>query len=165
MLESHIASLIQAIADKPIPEKVWPTSVGAWIAVLVSGGLLIDRIRNRGKREGVDESTLNGMGSRIEKVEKGQERMEGQFSEHQRSVDRVLHEHGQLLTQIGQAKNSSDRCLDDMQKFTIDIGSKIDQLRREVVDQVGGIKVSLEAVKTEVRLRAEFEERGRESDR
>jgi hypothetical protein len=161
VLETHIASLIQAVADKPIPDKVWPTSVGAWIAVFLSGGLLIDRIKNRGKKEGIDETALNGIGSRVEKVEKAQERMDGQFQEHQRSVDRVLGEHGNLLTALGKAERSSERCLDDMQKFTIDIGSKIDNLRREVVEQVSDIKVSLEGVKTEVRLRAEFEERER----
>lgn len=165
MLATHIASFVQAVTTTSVVDRLLPSNLGALLAMLISAGLLIDRIKNRGKKEGVDESTLNGMGTRIGKVEESQKRMEGQFTEHQRSVDRVLHEHGQLLTAIGQAKNASDRCLDDMQKFTIDIGSKIDGMRRELVDQVSGIKVSLEAVKTEVRLRAEFEERERESER
>lgn len=165
MLETHIASLIQAVADKPLPDRVWPTSVGAWVAVVVSGGLLFDRIKNRGKKEGIDESVLNGMGERVQKVETAQTALEGRFLEHQRSVDRLIDQHSQLLNQIGKAEKSSERCFDDMQKFTIDIGSKIDNLRREVVDQVGAIKVSLAEVKTEVNLRAKFDERERENER
>jgi hypothetical protein len=105
-------------------------------------------------------------------VEQNHERLEGQFLEHQRTVDRILAQNGQLLTEIGRAERSAGQCREDTERYTLEIGSKVDTLRREVLAEVGGarrefteqtgtINVELGKLATEVRLRAEFDARDR----
>lgn len=153
-------------------ESFLPTSLVGALGVLVSGGLLVDRIKNRGRKEGVSEGALNGMGERVGKVEANHKTLEGQFTEHQRSVDRVLVQNDNLLREIGKADRSVTQCRDDTERFSIDIGTKVDTMRRDVLASVentrrdldakiGDLNVAVEGVKTEVRLRAEFDDQRR----
>lgn len=162
----HVLSalLAQGIEPKFGIETALPTSIAGWLGVTLSIGLVIDRIRNRGKREGVDEAQLNGLGERVKTVEANHERLEGQFIEHQRTVDRVLTANAQLLTEIGRAERASSLCREDTERYTLEIGSKVDTLRREVLAEVGTLNTSVARLETEVRLRAEFDARERDRE-
>lgn len=162
--------ILQDTASRFGIESILPSSVLGWLSVVTAGGLLIDRIRNRGKKEGVDEATINGLGARVRDVETNHERLEGQFLEHQRTVDRILAQNGQLLTEIGRAERSAGQCREDTERYTLEIGSKVDTLRREVLAELGSartdfsertgkIEVDIGKLTTEVKLRAEFDAR------
>lgn len=156
-----VALLAQSTAEKVGLESWVPNNLVGVLTAISVGGLLIEKLVNRGKKQGVDESTVNGMGLRITKVEADNKRLEGQFAEHQRSVDRVLLQNEGLLKEIGKAENAAARCGDDMERYTIQVGTKVDEMRRELSGKIGDLTVQLEGVKTEVRLRAQFEERDR----
>jgi hypothetical protein len=154
-------AIVQSTAEKVGLESWVPNNLVGVLTAISVGGLLIEKLVNRGKKQGVDESTVNGMGVRITKVEADNKRLEGQFQEHQRSVDRVLLQNEGLLKEIGKAENAASRCGDDMERYTIQVGAKVDDMRRELSGKIGDLTVQLEGVKTEVRLRAQFEERDR----
>ena len=138
-----IALQADTVGDRFGIESILPTSVGGWLAIFTAAGLLIDRIRNRGKKEGVDEATVNGLGSRVHDVELVVERIEGQFLEHQHTVDRVLFSNENLLKEIGKADRSVVQCREDTEKFAIEIGSKVDAMRRDVLSEVGATRKDL----------------------
>ena len=166
-----VSLMLQDASAKMVGLESWlPTSLGGWLAVLTAGGLLIDRIKNRGKKDAVDETTLNGLGDRVTKTEHKFDRLDGQFTEHQRAVDRVLVQNENLLREIGKSERSVQQCHDDTEKFSIELGTKVDTMRRDVLaevrqtrdeltEKIGTLEVGLESVKTEVRLRAEFDSR------
>ena len=169
-----VALIAQGVETNLGIESFLPTSVIGWLGILTSLSLVIDRIWNRGKKEGVSETTINDFGQRVKAVESNHERLEGQFIEHQRTVDRVLVANENLLKEIGRAERASMTAREDSEKFTLDIGSKVDALRRDVLAEVGSarrefsaqtgaIEVALGKLETEVRLRAEFEAREREA--
>lgn len=170
-----VALIAQSIETNLGLESFLPTSVLGWLGILTTVGLVIDRVWNRGKKEGVSEETINGIGLRVKAVESNHERLEGQFIEHQRTVDRVLVANENLLKEIGRAERASMTAREDSEKFTIDIGSKVDALRRDVLAEVGdarrefsaqagAMEVALGKLETEVRLRAEFEARERNQE-
>ena len=140
-------------------DRILPTNLGALLAMLISAGLLIDRVKNRGKKEGVDEATVNGLGVRISKTETNIDRLFGQFAEHQRTVDRVLGANENLLKEIGHAEKGASQCREDYERFTIEIGTKVDDMRRELSGKIGELAIQLKGVETEVKLRAQFDER------
>ena len=160
-----VLAFAQGIEPRLGIESFLPTSVVGWLGTITTAALLIDRIRNRGKKEGVDETQLNGLGERVKAVESNHGRLEGQFIEHQRTVDRVLTANAQLLTEIGRAERASSLCREDTERYTLEIGSKVDTLRREVLAEVGTLNTSVAKLETEVRLRAEFDARERDRDR
>lgn len=148
--------MTQAAAAKTTADQFLP-----YLNTIAVAAILLDRIKNRGKKEGVDETTVNDFGARVGKVEAANKVFEGQFSEHQRQLAEVLAQNGQLLREIGHAEKGADQCREDTEKFAINIGVKVDEMRRELSGKIGDLTVQLEGVKTEVRLRAQFGERDR----
>lgn len=168
----YAIAVLQSAAEKVGLEGWVPNNLVGVLTAISVGGLLVEKLVNRGKKQGVDESTVNGLGSRITNVEQNHTKLEGQFAEHQRSVDRVLVQNEGILREIGKAERSVTQCQDDTEKFSIEIGGKVDTMRRDVMaelqaarrefaERTGKIEVGLAEVKREVELRAEFENRER----
>lgn len=168
-----LALLLSAIQDaegRKLVESILPTSLIGWLTTI---GLVVsvgERIWNRGKHQGVSEQTVNGMGVRVKAIEDGYARLEGQFTEHQRSVDRVLGQNEHLIKELGKAERGTDQCREDTEKFSIEIGSKVDTMRRDVLQELretreefgsraGALEVNIGVLTREVQLRAEFNAR------
>lgn len=161
---------IQETDGKKLVESFLPTSVVGWLTTI---GLILsvaERIWNRGKKQGVSEETVNGMGLRVKAVEEKNKMLEGRFEEHQRSVDRILVQNEHLIKELGKAERGTDQCREDTERFTIEIGSKVDSMRRDVMaelstsrrefgERAGALEVAVGVLTREVQLRAEFEER------
>lgn len=162
--------LLQSSAEKIGLEGWLPTTATGWITTVGFIGLLGKEIWKRGQKEAVSEAAFNGMGARVTAAEKKNEQLFGQFQEHQRTVDRILLSNEKLLLEIGHAERSAQQCRDDTDRYTIEIGSKVDTLRREVLaelretreefgDRAGKLEVDIATLTREVKLRAEFDDR------
>lgn len=129
MLEHHIAALVQAITQ---PTDKWPSSVLDWAALLVSGGLLVDRLWKRGKKEGVDESTVNGIGARVAVVESGNTSAHTQIDELVRRADATDYQMIGVTRDITRLDTKVDQMLNQGTENKIEIISEFQRIAGEV---------------------------------
>jgi hypothetical protein len=171
-----LALFLQSSATRVGLDSWLPNTATGWITTIGFLGLLGKEIWKRGQKEAVSEETINGMGARIEAVERSNSQLVGQFQEHQRTVDRILASNEKLLVEIGHAEKGAAQCREDTEKYTLEIGSKVDTLRREILaelreareelsNRTGNMEVKVGELATEVRLRAEFDARDNQRER
>ena len=131
MLEHPIAAIAQAIGQGS-EDKIWPSSIASWIAVLVSGGLLLDRLWNRGKKEGVDESTLNGIGARVSVVESSSTSAHTRIDELVRRADAKDIEIRGVTADIARLEAKVDQTLNQGVENKLEIISEFQRIAGEV---------------------------------
>jgi hypothetical protein len=131
VLEHTIAALVQAITQR-VEDRIWPTSAAGWIAVVVSGGLLLDRLWNRGKKEGVDESTLNGIGARVGVVETSSTSAHTRIDELVRRADAKDVEIRGVTADIARLEAKVDQTLNQGTENKLEIISEFQRIAGEV---------------------------------
>lgn len=120
----------QAPATVPLspPAAVWPTTVAGWVALAAGGIALLAALYTHAK----NLANLNGMGRRLEKIEEAEERRTQQAADLVRMVERCTDAQVSLAERVAEAKKAADSCDDRARDHSIEIGAKIDDLRKEV---------------------------------
>jgi hypothetical protein len=131
VLEHPIAAIAQAITQAP-QDRVWPASIAEWIAIVVSGGLLLDRLWNRGHKEGVDEQTLNGIGSRVTVVESSSTSAHTRIDELVRRADAKDIEIRGVTADIGRLEAKVDQTLNQGTENKLEIISEFQRIAGEI---------------------------------
>lgn len=129
----------------------WPVSIGGWVALF--GGIFSVGAVVLGWGKLLEK--LNGYGGRLQEVEKAQEESRGHRQALQRQVDRILDQHETMISQLGEAKRSSERCNEETQDMAISIGSKIDEMRRDVNTMNLQLSQRIKAVETVLKLKGD----------
>lgn len=128
---------------------IWPATIAGWVALLASmaalGGLLIGT--------GKTIQRLNGYGDRLSRVENSQEEIKGAMATLQQVSANLLAAQGQLLEKIGDAKRHADECQTITRDLGIDLGSKMDELRRTLDRNERDIALQMRELTTELRTR------------
>jgi hypothetical protein len=136
----------------PEPSAVWPTTVAGWFTlggvIIGVGGTIIGSFITYGKFL----AKLNGFGERVGLVEKEQSAAKERDELLARTMERMTYAQEQLFKEIGEAKQQSGGCVTDMQDFSLAIGSKIDEFRREFNAEMRHAGERLQAVETEIKL-------------
>jgi hypothetical protein len=132
---------VQAITQ---PTEKWPSSVVDWTALVVSGGLLLDRLWNRSKKEGVDEATLNGIGARVAVVESGSVSAHARIDELVRRADAKDVEVRGVTADIARLEAKVDQTLNQGTENKIEIISEFQRIAGEVRDGFHLLDVKVE---------------------
>jgi hypothetical protein len=129
----------------------WPATVTGWATLVIAIGGVISGIVASVKFL----ATLDGFGRRLTDVEKAQEKAEGEHSAMQRQLDRVLNQHDSMISQLGEAKRSAEKCGEDTLESHTLIGNKVEELRREISTMNLNLSQRLIAVETVLKLKGE----------
>lgn len=128
----------------PVTASGWVALLGAVFssgAVVLGWGKLLEK--------------LNGYGERLSDVERAQNESLGHRTAMQRQIDRILDQHETLISLLGEAKRSSEKCSEETQDVAINIGSKIDTVSREVNGMNLQLSQRIKAVETILRIKGE----------
>jgi hypothetical protein len=131
----------------PSPEGFWPTTVVGWITVVGFLAGLVSGLWAYAKFL----AHLNGLGTRVDIVEKHQAAAEERDETLSRAMDRVTQAQDHLLEKIGAAERQSSRCSEDMEQYTREVGSQIHELTkliqhegREAGERLKGVETKLD---------------------
>lgn len=127
---------------------VWPATATGWASLLVATAALVSILY--GYAKGI--AKLNGYGERLQRQEGKVERLSAQATEFERQVARVTDAQERLLDRIGAAERSAEGCNANVTNFGIEIGSKVDDLRRTMEREARSAGERLVAVETKLDL-------------
>lgn len=125
-----------------------PITVTGVMAFLLSLAALLSIIY--GYAKGL--ARLNGYGERLNQHKVTMETFRAQATEFERQVQRVTVAQEQLLREIAAAQKTAEGCGAQMQDFAIQIGSKIDEMRRESRNEARETGERLASLETAVRM-------------
>lgn len=128
--------------------QIWPVSVAGWatlvLAVIGLAGALYSYAKTM--------VHLNGLGERVTAVENRQERSEEREQQILRSIDKVTAAQDGLLKELGRAQAGAVTCSEEMEKYAIDVGAKVDELAKSVAREARAAGERLQALETELSL-------------
>ena len=128
---ANFASLIQVLAQTT-EDKIWPTSIAGWVPTIGLGALVFDRLWNRGKKEGVDEGTLNGIGARVTVVEASFTRADARLDELERRADKSDLEMRAAVGDISRLEAKVDQMLSQGTENKLEIIGEFQRIATEV---------------------------------
>lgn len=128
--------------------QVWPVTVAGWVTLTLAVLGLIGALYSYAKTM----VHLNGLGERVTAVENRQTRAEEREQQILRAIDKMTTAQDELLKEVGRAHASAATCSKEMEEYAIDVGAKVDELRRIVNDEGRKAGERLQAVETELRL-------------
>lgn len=124
-------ALIQAPASPAAPSPpltVLPTSVAGWLGIIGTFGLAVGAVLAWGRWV----EHLNGLGKRVEKTEQAEERRMQQATDLVRMVERCADTQTSLVERVAEARKAAEACDDKARDHSLELGVKIDDLRKEV---------------------------------
>jgi biopolymer transport protein ExbB/TolQ len=131
----------------PATEAFWPTTVVGWITVVGFLAGLVSGLWAYAKFL----AHLNGLGARVDAVEKEQTAAKERDENLSRAMERMTRAQEQLLEKLGAAEHKSDRCSEDMEQYTREVGSQIHELTkliqhegREAGERLKGVETKLD---------------------
>lgn len=131
---------------------VWPVTVAGWFTlvglVISFGGTIVGSFIAYGKFL----AKLNGFGERVSVMEREQAAAKERDETLSRTMERMTYAQEQLFKEIGEAKQQAGGCVTEMQEYSLVVGSKIDEFRREFNQEMRHGGERLQAVETEIRL-------------
>jgi biopolymer transport protein ExbB/TolQ len=137
--------MIQAVGTM----QVWPVSLVGWIQFAVLILAIVAQFIAWGKFL----EKLNGYGVRLTKVEESQIAGRQHKQDLQRVSDRILDQHAAMLERLGEAKRTAEKCDEDTVELGISIGSRIDEMRREINEMNLNLSQRLKSVETVLKIR------------
>lgn len=136
----------------PTPAAFWPTTGAGWVT-LVGGTIAVIATLVTGLWGYFKFlAHLNGLGARVGAVEREQAAAKERDETLARSMERMTYAQEQLFKEIGEAKQQSTGCVEEMKDFTLVVGSKIDEFRHEFNQEMRHAGERLQAVETEIKL-------------
>lgn len=142
--------VFQTLAVKGLSfDSFWPTTAIGWLTFVVAVGGLIGMIYRHAKTL----NALNGLGGRVDAVEQRLSIIDGQNIERDKAFALMVQANAQLIQQIGEAKKSSEQCDSNSEQYFVQIGSKIDEMRRELGSKSELYVGKFAAIETELRIR------------
>lgn len=126
---------------------VWPQSVAGWLAMFASILALLGIAVSHGRQV----QTINGLGSRVGKMEKGDERRDTKVIELDGQVRRILDQHEMLIKLLGETRGESVRAHEDYEAMAEQLAVKIDTLRAEMNVQHVGVRERLAGVEAQLK--------------
>lgn len=126
----------------------WPESVTGWLGLIVSIISLLGIAVGYGKLV----QQINGLGTRVAAVEDTGKEAGIKVDGLNTQVQRVLDQHQTLIERIGEARGETVRCREDYVSLGDQLGTKIDNLRRELTEQNTKLRERLTAVETELKF-------------
>ena len=126
----------------PLTFTGWATLIGMIFsvgAVILGWGKLLEK--------------LNGYGERLNIVEKNQGEARVHRQELQRNLDRVLDQHQTMLERLSEARQTSEKCNEDVQDVAINIGARIDAVSRDINAMNLSLSQRIRAVETVLKIK------------
>lgn len=128
--------------------QVWPITVAGWATLAMAALGLLAALYTWFK----NLAHLNGLGERVTAVEQAQKQSEAREAQFLRSVDKVLAAQDALLERVARNDKATEDCRDVMQQYALEVGVKIDELRKLVNDEGRRAGERLQAVETEIKV-------------
>lgn len=136
--------LAAQVASPPGP---WPETVAGWVALIASVGAVIAMLWGYAKFL----AQLNGLGGRVDKLEKEQAAAAARDTQHLLALERVIGAQTQIIRDQGEQARALDEARDSTRDFAIDIGSKLDHLskamtdgQRQTAEKIGAMQATLD---------------------
>ena len=151
MFTMMLALLLQGAGDKGLVQfsQFWPTTAVGWITLLLSVLGLLGLLYGSAKAL----TAINGLGGRVDKVEKDQQAAKGREDERDRVWAARVQNMRDLTRQISEAKHTAERCDTNAEQYFIQIGSKLNELGQKMDSADRTSHGRLSAIETELRIR------------
>jgi hypothetical protein len=132
----------------PAPESFWPATVVGWITVagFVAGSIVY--LIDRGRRE----EKINGWGKRVDDTASALEHIRGTQEEHARLMAGIVATQERITEALGESRRASEDCESNAERHSIEIGVKVDEMRRSIEDKIGKFGERLAGVERELEL-------------
>jgi hypothetical protein len=126
----------------------WPVTIVGWITALgFIGGLALYLI-DRGKRE----EKINGWGRRVDETVEEMRKVSGKQEEHARLMASIVADQVRITEALGEAKKGAEDCEASSERHTIEIGVKVDEMRRSIEGKISAFGERLAGVERELEL-------------
>ena len=125
------------------------TSIASYISLALSIIALITYAISYGKWL----EKLNGVGVRVALLETEATTAKAEREQHDRELDRLMHQNAETLRILGESKRSAEQCREETVDLGNTIGSKIDTISRQVNDMNLSLSQRVKAVETVLKMR------------
>lgn len=140
----HVLALI------PPAEAIWPTTASGWVALVASLLSLVTVVVGGTVAYGKWLNQIDGFGSRLGKVEEFKEQATGADVERRIQLDRIQHDHTDLIVRVGEAKEVGAQCREDAIEHQIVLGSRVADLDKKVTTFELSVSQRLTATETDI---------------
>jgi hypothetical protein len=130
------------LAAIPAPESFWPATVVGWITVVGFIGGSVVYLIDRGRRE----EKINGWGKRVDETAGELAHIRGVQEEHARVMAGIVAAQERITEALGEAKKSAEDCETTAERHAIELGTKVDDMRRSIEGKIGGFAERLAGV-------------------
>lgn len=167
--------LLVLVVQDLVQESIMPTTISGWfslIAIMITfAGSLIAYGKRGAQMAAMDQALKNeittlaesakrdmdGLGVRVREVELAQERISEALRDHDLAFERTTAAQTSILEKLGKAERSAEACSDDMQRYAIEIGVKVDSITRKLSSTELELSNRLVGVEKELQLTRELE--------
>lgn len=126
----------------------WPATIVGWITTLGFIGGLALYLVDRGKRE----EKINGWGKRVDDFKEELATVRGTQEEQARIMAGIVADQVRFAEAMGKAVRASEDCEAGSERRTIEIGVKVDEMRRSIEGKIGAFGERLAGVERELEL-------------
>lgn len=142
----QVAPAVREAAESGAP--FWPVTIVGWITTLgFIGGLSLYLI-DRGKRE----EKINGWGRRVDETVEEMTKVKGRQEGHERLMASIVADQVRITEALGKAVRAAEDCESGSERRTIEIGVKVDEMRRSIETKIGAFGERLAGVERELEL-------------
>lgn len=141
-------AMVLLIALPEPPAAFWPTTVVGWITVLGFIGILIGYIVERTRRD----EKINGWGARVDEFGKELATVRGTQEEHAKVMAGIVAAQERIVEELGKATKAAEDCEATSERHTLELGSKVDDMRRSIEAKIGQFGERLAGVERELEL-------------
>lgn len=131
-------------------EPIWPVSVSGWVALVLSIASVLTIVIGGTIAWGKWLGHLDGLGQRLAKVEQYKEQAIGSETERLRQIDRIEHDHKDLIVRVGEAKQVGAECREDAVQHSIELGSRVAEIDKKISVLELSVSQRLTATETDI---------------